>query len=279
LENVVLNPALLQQQDTAGSASPAPIGNSEDSFVLPPSQNAVGFQLPPQQLQQPSFLDPATFLSAALLMQNGAMLMPGGIPQQVMAQTYYNNPIIPVVSTSNGVDGGNVSNVNSMLLPNNAMLPAAALQQLVPMFAAAMGTVPAVVQTQQQQEQSQPLQQQVPPAAAVAANISPALVSSEQNDPQRGSIPLYLDHDENCLTAYQCFLRKQIELFEAGDDELKGTAQGRNTPLHQGQIGIRCRHCAHLPKAARARGGVYYSRTIDGVCKFTNQHCFSQRGL
>lgn len=77
--------------------------------------------------------------------------------------------------------------------------------------------------------------------------------------------PLYLDHDSNCLTAYQCFLRKQIELFEVGHDEMNGTAQGRNTPLSYGQVGIRCRHCAHLSKSARARGGVYYSRTIDGV--------------
>lgn len=74
-------------------------------------------------------------------------------------------------------------------------------------------------------------------------------------------------HSNEGLTAYQCFLRKQIELFEVGNDEMNGTAQGRNTPLHYGQVGIRCRHCAHLPKAARARGGVYYSRTIDGVCK------------
>ena len=28
---------------------------------------------------------------------------------------------------------------------------------------------------------------------------------------------------------------------------------------------IRCRHCAHLPKPARARGAVYYSKTIDGM--------------
>lgn len=115
-----------------------------------------------------------------------------------------------------------------------------------------------------------------------------------QNATKLSSIvrPLYLDHDSNCksliccvwvffgtgiltfifpskkgLTAYQCFLRKQIELFEVGHDEMNGTAQGRNTPLSYGQVGIRCRHCAHLPKSARARGGVYYSRTIDGVCK------------
>ena len=74
-----------------------------------------------------------------------------------------------------------------------------------------------------------------------------------------------MEHDSSCLTAYQCFLRKQIELFEAGHEELNGTAQGRNTPLKYGQVGIRCRHCSHLPKPLRARGSVYFSRTIDGV--------------
>jgi hypothetical protein len=280
LENVALNPVLLQQQqqlDMSGDVSHVPTENNDNSVVLPP---AMGFQL--AQPQQLPLLDPAAFLSAALLMQSGGMLVSGGIPQQVMAQPYNNsnnsnsnnNPFIPIVSTSNGAETGNVISGNGMLLPSNVMLPPATLQQLVPMFAAAIGAVSGPVQTQQlqqqEQEQSQPQQhQQQQPA--VAANSSPALVSSQQNDPHRVSIPLYLDHDENCLTPYQCFLRKQIELFEAGDDELQGTAQGRNTPLHRGQIGIRCRHCAHLPKAARARGGVYYSRTIDGVCKFLQQ--------
>jgi hypothetical protein len=265
LQNVSLNPALLQQNRTGGT-SPAPTGINDNGVISPLSHSTLGVQLP-QQLQQPPLLDPATFLSAALLMQNSAMLMPGGIPQQVMAQTYNNNninPSVPMVTTSNGADAGTISLGNSMFLPNNPMFPTAALQQLVPMFAAAMGAVPALVQ--QPQEQSQPQQQQLPPPAA-ASTSPPAVAPSVQNNPQRISIPLYLDHDENCLTAYQCFLRKQIELFEAGNDELQGTAQGRNTPLHRGQIGIRCRHCAHLPKAARARGGVYYSRTIDGVCK------------
>ena len=74
-----------------------------------------------------------------------------------------------------------------------------------------------------------------------------------------------LDCDEQSLTEYQCLLRKQIELFEAGPADIRGTAQGRNTPITMGQVGIRCRHCAPITKAARARGAVFYSKTIDGI--------------
>ena len=76
----------------------------------------------------------------------------------------------------------------------------------------------------------------------------------------RPAVPVYTDFDEETLTAYQCLLRKQLELFEAGPDDVRGNAQGRNTPIRLGQVGIRCRHCAHLPKAARSRGSVYYSK-------------------
>jgi hypothetical protein len=81
----------------------------------------------------------------------------------------------------------------------------------------------------------------------------------------RAPIPMYLDYDDEVLTRYQCLLRKQIELFEAGPDDVRGSAQGRNTPINLGQVGIRCRHCASLTKNARARGAVYYSKTIDGI--------------
>lgn len=81
----------------------------------------------------------------------------------------------------------------------------------------------------------------------------------------RPPIPLWNDYDETALTEYQCVLRKQIELFEANEDDLRGSAQGRNTPIRLGQVGIRCRHCSGMTKLARARGAVYYSRTVDGV--------------
>jgi hypothetical protein len=57
-----------------------------------------------------------------------------------------------------------------------------------------------------------------------------------------------------------------MELFEADPNEVRGSAQGRKNPIKVGQVGLRCRHCVPLPKAARSLGGaVYYSKTIDGV--------------
>ena len=111
--------------------------------------------------------------------------------------------------------------------------------------------------------------------AALSSSGSQAQASNNhnQNDllsqplalTNRSAMPLYLEQDEDNLTDYQILLRKQIELFEAGPDDIRGTAQGRNTKILLGQVGIRCRHCAPFPKAARPRGAVYYSQTIDGI--------------
>jgi hypothetical protein len=76
---------------------------------------------------------------------------------------------------------------------------------------------------------------------------------------------LYMDRDEDTLSEYQCFLRKQLEIFEAGPDDVRCTAQGRNTAIILDQVGVRCIHCAHLPRAAKTKGAAYYSRTIDGI--------------
>jgi hypothetical protein len=76
---------------------------------------------------------------------------------------------------------------------------------------------------------------------------------------------LYMDGDEEHLTAYQCLLRQQLEVFEAGPDDMRGSSQGRNTPILLGQVGLQCRHCASLPNAAKTKAAVYYSQTIDGI--------------
>jgi hypothetical protein len=82
----------------------------------------------------------------------------------------------------------------------------------------------------------------------------------------RPPIPISMDGDKEMLTPYQCLLREQIELFEAGALDIRYTAQGRNTPIVLGQVGVRCRHCAALPPGAeRARCAVYYSQTITGI--------------
>ena len=109
--------------------------------------------------------------------------------------------------------------------------------------------------------------------AVAATNDSNSTLSNSPTDPitimtNRPPIPLYLECDEDTLSEYQCLLRKQIELFEAGPGDIQRNAQGRNTPIRLGQVGIRCRHCARASPditAAQTRGSVYFSQTIDGI--------------
>lgn len=82
---------------------------------------------------------------------------------------------------------------------------------------------------------------------------------------QGKEILLYRDIDEFYLTEYQCLLRQQIELFEATDEDLQASAQGRNSPIQIGQIGIRCKYCAAMPIKCRSRGAVYFPRSINGI--------------
>jgi hypothetical protein len=64
--------------------------------------------------------------------------------------------------------------------------------------------------------------------------------------------------DDESVSPYQCFARKQIELFEAGEVDVESGAQGRNKPVVLGQVGIRCIHCADLHPKLRTRAAVYY---------------------
>jgi hypothetical protein len=82
----------------------------------------------------------------------------------------------------------------------------------------------------------------------------------------RPAIALATDSDSANLSPYQCFLREQIELFETVEEDISAKAQGRNIPIRVGQVGIRCRHCASLPRSKKAEGGaVFYSKTINGI--------------
>lgn len=106
------------------------------------------------------------------------------------------------------------------------------------------------------------------PASAAATTNHQSLVNADlpenhsQKDRSGLPLPIYMEYDEETLTEYQCLLRKQIELFEAGPEDIKASAQGRNNPILLGQVGIRCRYCAALPLKSRPRGAVYYSKSI-----------------
>lgn len=93
----------------------------------------------------------------------------------------------------------------------------------------------------------------------------------------RPSVTLYISCDDDSLSEYQCLARKQIELFEAGREEVESNAQGRNRPIVMGQVGIRCRHCTMLPPKHRARGAVYYPAKLHGKCpRSFDSECFRE---
>ncbi len=83
--------------------------------------------------------------------------------------------------------------------------------------------------------------------------------------PNAGTVLLATEDDEESLSEYQALVRKQLEFFEAGKDDVSLTTQGRKKPLYIGQVGIRCTHCAHRPANLRTRGSVYFPSKLSSV--------------
>ena len=90
----------------------------------------------------------------------------------------------------------------------------------------------------------------------------------------REPIHLYMTCDDDDLSPYQCLVRKQIELFEATEEDAESNARGRNRPIVVGQVGIRCKHCKILPPRKRERAAIYYPSRLDRLCKFSNMRNF-----
>lgn len=76
---------------------------------------------------------------------------------------------------------------------------------------------------------------------------------------------LFMKCDEESLSEYQCLVRQQIEMFEAGPSEVESNAKGRNKPIVLGQVGIRCRHCSHIAPKQRTKGAMYYPAKLTGL--------------
>eukprot|EP00934_Nitzschia_sp_Nitz4_P006789 Nitzschia sp. Nitz4//scaffold166_size90379//40405//41516//NITZ4_005057-RA/size90379-processed-gene-0.128-mRNA-1//-1//CDS//3329538196//6779//frame0 len=81
---------------------------------------------------------------------------------------------------------------------------------------------------------------------------------------QRVCIPLATDEDPNWLSEFLCFVRSDlVEVFRASKDDVRS----RNTSkkVRYGQVGIRCRFCAHLPQAARANRSSSYPSSLSRI--------------
>jgi hypothetical protein len=85
----------------------------------------------------------------------------------------------------------------------------------------------------------------------MAGNISPG-------------IPLSLNCDGDELSEYQILVRRQLEIFEASQEDVSSNTQGRKKQVVLGQAGIRCKHCSPFPLRQRGKGAVYYPTKLQG---------------
>jgi hypothetical protein len=104
-----------------------------------------------------------------------------------------------------------------------------------------------------------------PHLSALRTTSSTASPSSFQAKVRGFSVPLACPRDAEVLSEYQALLRDQILLFEATKEDIKANAQGRNKPIRKGQVGIICKHCAHLNPKYRSRGATYFPAKMSGI--------------
>ncbi|CAJ1957879.1 unnamed protein product [Cylindrotheca closterium] len=92
---------------------------------------------------------------------------------------------------------------------------------------------------------------------------------------------LALPEDHEILSEHQIFLRSQIEAFCATSDDISTHTRGRNKPVSLGQVGIRCRHCAHVPVKQRQKGSTYFPASLLGLYQAAQNMCSThmQSGL
>lgn len=102
-----------------------------------------------------------------------------------------------------------------------------------------------------------------PPPHMMMAMMLQQQQQQQQQPPQRSGIGLALQCDAEHLSDYQILVRQQLELFAAAAADVESNTQGRKRPVTAGQVGLRCRHCAGLPRTAR--GSVYFPHTLHGV--------------
>jgi hypothetical protein len=82
-------------------------------------------------------------------------------------------------------------------------------------------------------------------------------------------------NDRMLLSPLQAFLRLNIEAFTASPFDAVVRLKGRNKPVHLNQVGIRCRHCAHIPAMQRVKDAVYFPSSTLGLYQAAQNMCSS----
>jgi hypothetical protein len=75
---------------------------------------------------------------------------------------------------------------------------------------------------------------------------------------------LAIPDDNKWLSDTDCFIRRQLEVFCATTEDVDNAHTDRKYPIEEGQVGIRCLHCAVSKTGARGQG-VAYPFNVSGI--------------
>jgi hypothetical protein len=100
------------------------------------------------------------------------------------------------------------------------------------------------------------------PAHEAARVLAAALIHEGPPSPS-SRVLLAIPEDKEWLSDTDCFIRRQIEVFAAVSDDVTTATVDRKIPVREGQVGIRCVHCA-LANGATGHA-VSFPFSINGI--------------
>lgn len=71
--------------------------------------------------------------------------------------------------------------------------------------------------------------------------------------------------DSDHLNPIHCFVRQNIEVFVASEEDITAPCPGRKNTIKAGQVGLRCIHCRNVESRQRAKRAVCYPSTLGRV--------------
>mmetsp|Transcript_41879 Transcript_41879/g.100546 ORF Transcript_41879/g.100546 Transcript_41879/m.100546 type:complete len:872 (-) Transcript_41879:60-2675(-) len=81
---------------------------------------------------------------------------------------------------------------------------------------------------------------------------------------ERQFVPLATDEDQNWLSDLLCFVRSElVEVFRATDKDVRQRNSSKRVRL--GQVGLRCRFCAHISQGARVGRSSSFPSSLDRI--------------
>jgi hypothetical protein len=81
---------------------------------------------------------------------------------------------------------------------------------------------------------------------------------------ERAHVPLATDEDQNWLSGFLCFVRLElVEMFRASQEDVR--SRNSSKKVFHGQVGVRCRFCAHLPLSSRATRSSSYPSSLSRI--------------